>query len=137
VLVAVWFGIASTTNRTGIQVEDVWVEATNARQVVLQLKITSTGMVADRIVRVSTDGLAAGVAFFDAYGQPSEEIRIPADSHWIMGNGAPRVELVGLTRPLKPHDNFLVMLVFRRAGKIVCNARVERTTSLSERGDNN
>ena len=90
-LVAVWFGIASTTNRTGIQVEDVWVEATNARQVVLQLKITSTGMVADRIVRVSTDGLAAGVAFFDAYGQPSEEIRIPADSHWIMGNGAPRV----------------------------------------------
>jgi len=136
VLAAAWFGVASTTNSTGIQVEDVWVEETNARRVVLQLKITSTGRVADRIVRVSTDGLAKGVAFFDSFGQSSEEILIPADSHWIMGNGTPRVELVDLTRQLKPSDNFLVLLVFKRAGKILCNARVQRTSSLSQRCDN-
>lgn len=123
ILAAAWFEVASTTTRAGIQVEDVWVEETNARRVVLRLNITST--VADRIVRVSTDGLAKGVAFFDAFGQPSTEIRIPANSHWLMGNGTPRVELVGLTQPLKPHDNFLVMLVFKRSGKILCNARVE------------
>jgi copper(I)-binding protein len=135
-LAAAWFGVATTTSDTGIQVEDVWVEETDARRVVLQLKITSTGRVADRIVRVSTDGLAGGVAFFDSFGQPTEEIRIPADSHWILGNGAPRVELVGLTRPLKPHDNFPVMLVFKSAGKFLCNARVERASSLSLRGGN-
>jgi copper(I)-binding protein len=120
------------TSPTGIHIEDAWVEETNDRRAVLHLKIASTGAIADRLVRGSTE-LAERVAFFNQLGQASDDILIPADSNWVMGTDAPRIELIGLTQSLKAPGNFAVLLVFERAGKIGHNVRVEGAALSAQR----
>jgi copper(I)-binding protein len=130
-VVATWLGVMAKTSRTDIQIEDAWVQETNGWRAALHLKIVSTGRVADRIVRGSTL-LAKRVAFFDQFGQPSKELLIPADSSWVLGDGTPRVELVGLTRPIKSPSSFAVLFVFGTAGKIWHTVRVEPPSPAAE-----
>jgi copper(I)-binding protein len=128
---AAWLGVMAKTSRTDIQIEDAWVQETNEWRAALHLKIVSTGRVADRIVRGSTL-LGKRVAFFDQFGQPSKELLIPADSNWVLGDGAPRVELVGLPRQIKSPSSFAVLLVFGNAGKIWHTVRVEAASPVAE-----
>ena len=124
VLAGAWFAATAKISRSDILIEDAWVVETNAGRAVLHLRITSNGSIGDRLVRGSTE-LAEHVAFFNQLGQASDDIVIPADSNWAMGNGAPRVELLGLVRPLRSPGNFVVLLVFAGAGKVWQNVRVE------------
>jgi len=133
-VIAAWLGVMTNTSRGDIQIEDAWVQETNEWRATLHLKIVSTGKIADRIVRGSTQ-LAKRVAFVDQFGQPSKELFIPADSNWMIGDSAPRVELVGLTRPIKSPSSFYVLLVFSTAGKIWHNVRVEAASPTSNRTD--
>ena len=132
-LAVAWLGVLAKTSGTEIQIEDAWVEETNEWRAVLHLKIVSTGRVADRIVRASTL-FAKRVAFFDQFDQQSKELLIPADSHWVLGDGAPRVELIGLKQPITSSNSFPVLLVFNTAGKIWRNVRVEAAAPVAERG---
>jgi len=129
---AAWLGVMAHSSRTDVQIEDAWVQETSEWRTVLHLKIVSTGRVADRIVRGSTP-FAKRVAFIDQFGQPSKELLIPADSHWVLGSGTPRVELIGLTRPVKFPSSFALLLVFNNAGKMWRTVRVE-AASPAEKG---
>jgi len=130
-LAVAWLGVMAKTSGTEIQIQDAWVEETNEWRAVLHLKIVSTGRVADRIVRASTL-LAKRVAFVDQFGQLSKELVIPADSHWMLGNGAPRVELIGLKQPITSASRFGVLLVFNNTGKIWRDVRVEAAPPVAE-----
>lgn len=130
-LTVAWLGVMATTSGTEIQIEDAWVEETNEWRAVLHLKIVSTGRVADRVVRASTL-FAKRVAFVDQFGQLSNELVIPADSHWVLGNGTPRVELIGLKQPITSASRFAVLLVFNTAGKIWHDVRVEAASPVAE-----
>ena len=131
VVAAAWLGVMASNARTDIQIEDAWVQETNEWRAALHLKIVSTGRIADRLVRGSSR-LAKRVAFFDQFGHPSKELLIPADSNWVLGDGTPRVELVGLTRPIKSPSSFTVLFVFGTAGKIWHTVRVEAASPTAE-----
>ena len=75
------------------------------------------------------DRLAERAAFFNKVGDESMHITVPAGSHWVMGAGAPRIELIGLAGPLTPPESFAILLVFERAGKISSNVRIETASS--------
>jgi len=130
-LAVAWLGVMAKISGTEIQIEDAWVEETNEWRAVLHLKIVSTGRVADRVVRASTL-FAKRVAFVDQFGQLSNELVIPADSHWVLGNGTPRVELIGLKQPITSASRFAVLLVFNTAGKIWHDVRVEAASPVAE-----
>jgi copper(I)-binding protein len=123
-VVAAWLGVLAKTSRTDIQIEDAWVQETNEWRAVVHLKIVSTGKIADRIVRGSAL-IAERVAFYDQFGKPSRELLIPADSHWVLGDGSPRIELIGITQPIKSASSFSLLLVFNTAGKIWRTVRIE------------
>jgi len=130
-VVAAWVGVMVNSSRADIQIDDAWVQETNGRRAVLHLNIVSTGMAADRIVRGSTE-LAERVVFFNEFGQPSDSIRVPADSHWIMGDGLPRIELVDLKRSLKAPSSFALLLVFNAGGKFRRTVRVDAASQRTE-----
>jgi periplasmic copper chaperone A len=123
-LLAGWLGLVAKTSATDIQIVDAWVHETAEPRAVLHLRITSAGAKGDRLVRVSTS-LAAKTAIFNQLGQKAEDLVIPAGSEWVMGADSPRIELIGLTRPLKAPETFDLLLGFERAGKVNLNVRVE------------
>jgi copper(I)-binding protein len=90
----------------------------------LDLRIASSGIHSDRLVRISAE-LAKRVEIFDESGQASKDLVIPADSEWVLGTDAPRIELVQSKRTPKAPATFPILLVFERAGKLYSQVRVE------------
>jgi copper(I)-binding protein len=123
-LVAGWLGIASGVSSSDIQIMDAWVHESTGPRVVLHLKIASSGRNSDRLVRISTE-LAKRAEIFNQSGEASKDLVIPADSQWVMGTDAPRIELVQLKRSLKSPATFPILFVFERAGKLYGQVRVE------------
>jgi copper(I)-binding protein len=123
-LVAGWLGVASGVSSSDIQIMDAWVHESTGPRAVLHLKITSGGMKSDRLVRISTE-LAKRIEIFNQQGQASTDLVIPADSQWVIGPDAPRLELVQLRRPLKAPASFPIVFVFERAGNLYAQVRVE------------
>ena len=122
-----WLGFASGVSSSDIQIIDAWVYESAGPRAVLHLKIASGGMNSDRLVRISTE-LAKRVEIFNEWGRASKDLVIPADSEWVLGIDAPRIELVQLKRTPKAPATFPILFVFERAGKLYGQVRVEAAT---------
>lgn len=110
-----------------IRVAKAWVLETNEGRTALHVTIANTGDRADRLVRVATR-IAKRVVISDQEGREAGELTIPGSAEFIIGNGQPRIELVGLKRRLQAQERFNLLLVFNQAGKISVDVLVETGT---------
>src|SRR5438552_799376 len=94
-----------------IKIMQPWVHETSGTQAILRVTIANTGPKADRLVRVSTS-IADKVLILDQQSNEGSGLVIPGRSELVMGAGAPRIELIGLTQSLKASDSFHLLLVF-------------------------
>ena len=74
--------------------------------------------------------LATKVGIFDYQGREIESLRIRADAELVFGGDSLRMEAIGLKRPIKANENFPLLLVFERTGKVWVNARVRPVRSV-------
>jgi copper(I)-binding protein len=113
-----------------IRVLKAWVHETSEWRTALHVTIANTGDRADRLVRVATS-IAKRVVISDQEGREGAGLTIPGSAEFVIGNGAPRIELVGLKRRLQAQDRFNLLLVFDQAGKISIDVLVEAGTPAS------
>src|ERR1700680_4449543 len=116
-MLAAWLLLLPVTARTHMVITDAWINETTGQRAVLNVTIANTGRYADRLSRVSTP-LAEKVTIVDQGGREARSLPIVADSEWLIGAGAPRIVLVGLTKHLTAGDRFHFLFVFETAGKI-------------------
>jgi copper(I)-binding protein len=107
-----------------IRIAKAWVRETDASRTALHVTIGNTGDRADRLVRVVTS-IAKRVVISDQEGREAAGLTIPGSAEFVIGNGEPRIELVGLKRRLQAHERFTLLLVFDQAGKISVDVQVE------------
>jgi copper(I)-binding protein len=124
-LLATEAGAVQETVRGRLKIMQPWVQETSGTQAILRVTIANTGAKADRLVRVSTP-VADKVLILDQLSHEGSGLLIPGRSELVMGAGAPRIELIGLTRSLKASDTFHLLLVFKQAGKVIVNVLVEK-----------
>jgi hypothetical protein len=120
-------GSQATTRETihkHIRIAKAWVRETDEWRTALHVTIGNTGDRADRLVRVVTS-IAKRVVISDQEGRESAGLTIPGSAEFVIGNGDPRIELVGLRRRLQAHERFTLLLVFDQAGKISVDVQVE------------
>ena len=96
----------------------------------LHVTIGNTGDRADRLVRVATS-IAKRVVICDQEGREVAGLTIPGSAEFVIGNGQPRIELVGLKRRLQAHERFILLLVFDQAGKVSVDVQVETDTPMA------
>jgi copper(I)-binding protein len=123
-------GSQATTRETihkHIRIAKAWVHETNEWRTALHVTIANTGDRADRLVRVTTL-VAKRVVISDQEGREADGLRIPGSAEFVIGNGDPRIKLVGLKRRLQAHERFTLLLVFDQAGKISVDVQVETGT---------
>ena len=75
-------------------------------------------------MRVVTS-IAKRVVISDQEGREADGLTIPGSAEFVIGNGDPRIELVGLKRRLQAHERFTLLLVFDQAGKVSVDVQVE------------
>lgn len=107
-----------------IRIVKAWVRETDDWRTALHVTIANTGDRADRLVRVATS-IAKRVVIADQEGREGAGLTIPGSAEFVIGNGAPRIELVGLKRKLQAQERFNLLLVFDQAGKISVDVLVE------------
>lgn len=120
-------GSQATTRETihkHIRIAKAWVRETDEWRTALHVTIGNTGDRADRLVRVATS-IAKRVVISDQEGREAAGLTIPGSAEFVIGNGEPRIELVGLKRRLQAHERFTLLLVFDQAGKISVDVQVE------------
>jgi periplasmic copper chaperone A len=107
-----------------IRIAKAWVRETSEGRTALHVTIANTGDRADRLVRVATS-IAKRVVISDQEGRQAVGLTIPGSAEFIIGNGQPRIELIGLKRKLHAQERFNLLLVFDQAGKISVDVIVE------------
>ena len=120
-------GSQATTRETvhkHIRIAKAWVRETDEWRTALHVTIANTGDRADRLVRVATS-IAKRVVISDQEGREADGLSIPGSAEFVIGNGEPRIELVGLKRRLQAQERFTLLLVFDQAGKISVDVQVE------------
>jgi copper(I)-binding protein len=118
-------GSAQQTIQAGITISHPWVQETAVSDAVLHVTIANTGARADHLLRASTS-IANKVSIVNQLSHEGGGLLISGRSEMVLGAGAPRIELVGLKKPLKAPDAFDLLLVFRQAGKVYIVVKVER-----------
>jgi len=110
--------LASTpeTVRKNIKIMDPWVHETSASSTLLHVTIANIDRRADRLLRARAS-VAAKVAIRDQFGNEGG-FSIPGHAEFVIGDGFPRVELLGLTEKLRAQSSFNLLLVFEQAGKV-------------------
>ena len=108
-----------------IRIVKPWVHETNQWRVQLNITIANTGDRADRLLRVAT-AVAKRVVISDQEGEEGAGLTIPGGAEFIITGTIPRIELVGLKKPLQAQERFDLLLVFAQAGKVRVDAIVER-----------
>ena len=116
---------AQETVQSHIRIVKPWVRETSAWRAVLNVTIANAGDRADRLVRVATT-IAKRVVIADQEGREGAGLTIPGSAEFVIGSSAPRIELVGLKKPLAANERFYLLLVFEQAGKVRVDVRVER-----------
>jgi copper(I)-binding protein len=124
-MLAAWFLMLPVAARTHVVIMDAWIIETSGQRAVLNVRIANTGRYADRLTRVSTR-LAEKVTIVDQGGREARSLPIVADSEWLLGSGAPRIELVGLTESLTAGGHLHFLFVFETAGKIDVDVVVKK-----------
>jgi copper(I)-binding protein len=125
-LLAGWLALGPNSARTHVEIADPWVEEGRGPQAVLHVKITNTGVWGDRLLRISTRR-AEKVSILDRQGKEGAGLWVPADSELVIGTGTPRIELIGLTKPLIANEALDLLFVFEQAGKMSVNVAVEKS----------
>jgi copper(I)-binding protein len=115
---------AQETVQKHIRIVKAWVRETSQWRTALHVTIANTGDRADRLVRVATS-VAKRVVISDQEGREGAGLTIPGSAEFVIGNGEPRIELIGLKRRLQAHERFNLLLVFDQAGKIHVDVQVE------------
>jgi periplasmic copper chaperone A len=108
-----------------ITITNPWVQETSGSSAVLHVVIANTDRRADRLVRASTP-VAAKVAIWNQLGKQSGAFSIPGGANFVIGNGFPRVELLGLSDTFRTQSRFHMLLVFEQAGKIDIEVVVQK-----------
>jgi periplasmic copper chaperone A len=108
-----------------ITITNAWVHETSGSSAVLHVVIANTDRRADRLVRASTP-MASKVAIWNQLGKQSGGFSIPGGADFVIGDGFPRVELLGLSEALRTQSRFRMLLVFEQAGKITIDVAVEK-----------
>jgi copper(I)-binding protein len=67
---------------------------------------------------------SAGASLPSEAPSSDTDIRVPGDSAVFLGQNAPHVSLIGLTRPVTPAQSLAITFTFRNAGKVTVNAIV-------------
>ena len=115
---------ARETVHKHIRVLKAWVHETSQWRTTLHVTIANTGDRADRLVRVATS-IAKRVVIADQEGKEGAGLTIPGSAEFVIGSGAPRIELVGLRKKLHARERFSLLLVFAQAGKVNVEVIVE------------
>jgi copper(I)-binding protein len=124
-LLAASEGAAQATVQKHIKIVKPWVHETREWRALLSVTIANIGDRADRLVRVATR-IAKRVEISDQEGREGGGLTIPGSAEFVIGRGAPRIELVGLKRSLNAHERFHLLLVFAQAGKVRVDVLVEK-----------
>lgn len=118
---------ADETVQKHIRIVKPWVHETREWRTLLNVTIINTGDRADRLLRVVTR-VAKRVEISNPEGKEGAGLTIPGSAEFVMGSSsnAPRIELVGLRKPLHAYERFDLLLVFAQAGEVRVAVLVER-----------
>ena len=100
-----------------IRIAKASIQETTHWRAALNVTIANTGDRADRLVRIATN-LAKRVVISDQEGREGAGLTIPGSAEFVIGGGAPRIELIGLKRRLHARERVGLLLVFAQAGKV-------------------
>jgi periplasmic copper chaperone A len=115
---------APETVSRNIQIADPWVHETSEASALLHVTIANIDRRTDRLLRARAS-IAARVEIRDQNGHVGG-FAIPGHAEYVIGDGFPRIVLLGLVENLRAQSSFDLLLVFERAGKVTVQVPINK-----------
>jgi periplasmic copper chaperone A len=115
---------APETVSRNIRIVDPWVHETREATALLHVTIANIDRRTDRLLRARAS-IGAKVEIRDQNGHEGG-FAIPGHAEYVIGDGFPRIVLLGIAETLRAQSSFDLLLVFERAGKVTIQVPINK-----------